>query len=79
MIKKSGFKFFIQKLVFQSLFDSKHLRNRDKPINYLKKQKKPSQKSKSNQNKKSIRAQIYFLTNFKGKKTPNMNFSHQIK
>jgi hypothetical protein len=48
MIKKSGFKFFIQKLVFQSLFDLKHLRNRDKPINYLKKQKKTFSKIKIN-------------------------------
>jgi hypothetical protein len=55
MIKKSGFKFFIQKLIFQSLFDSKHLRNRDKPINYLKKQKKNLLK---NQNQLKIKNQF---------------------
>jgi hypothetical protein len=35
--------------------------------------KKPSQKPKS------TRTQICFFTNFKGKKTPNMNFPNQMK
>ena len=62
--------FFTPKLVFQPNFNPKYLKNRDKSIYDL---KKPSQKPKSTQ------AQIFFFMNFKGKKTPNMNFSCQIK
>jgi hypothetical protein len=62
--------FFTPKLVFQPNFNPKHLRNRDKSIFDL---KKPSQKPKSTQ------AQIFFFMNFKGKKTPNMNFPRQMK
>jgi hypothetical protein len=40
---------------------------------------KMSQKSKSTQNQKSTQAQICFFTNFKGKKTHNMNSPHQIE
>jgi len=53
-------------LIKKSIFDLKHLRNHDKLINGLKKQKKKSpKKPNSSRNQKSTRAK--------------MNFSHQIE
>jgi hypothetical protein len=52
----------------------KHFKNHDKPIYDL---KNPFQKLKSIQNKKSNQAyNFFFLMNFKGEKTPNMNSLH---
>jgi len=43
------------------------------------KKKKPPKKPKSTQIQKSTQTQICFFTNFKVKKTPNMNSTHQIE
>jgi hypothetical protein len=53
----------------------KHFKNRDKPINYLKKLKNHPK----NQNKKSNEAHIYFFKDFQGKKKPNINSPDQMK
>lgn len=68
--------FLTKKNMFFNLFLPKipiiHFRKRDKHIHDLK-NKIQSQKSKS------TRDQIYFFTNFKGKKTSNVNSFHQMK
>jgi hypothetical protein len=43
------------------------------------KKTKPPQKTKSTRIQKLTRAQIYFFTNFKDKKKPNINCPHQIE
>jgi hypothetical protein len=48
--KIEAYIFLTQKPVFQSIFNPKQLRNRDKPIHNLKRTKKPSQKLKSTRN-----------------------------
>jgi hypothetical protein len=72
--QKSRLKFIYPKTHFSTCFlvktHIKRRRNHDKFIYDLK---------KSFQEPKSTRARIYFFTNFKGKKTPNMNSPHQMK
>jgi len=67
---KSGLEFLLSKNLFSIHFlpkiPIKHRRNRDKFIYGHK-------KAKSIQIQKSTLAQIYLFTNFKGKKTCNMN------
>jgi hypothetical protein len=74
------FLFFYLKTYFSTHFlpktAIKHIRNCDNPIIVLKNQKIIS---KTEINPKSNQAQICFFTNFKGKKTPNMNSHHQME
>ena len=72
-LENRGLCFLDSKPVLQLVFDPKHPRNHDNPIHVLKKPKI------SPRNKKSTRTQICFFKNFKGTKTHNMNYMHQMK
>jgi len=63
MAKKSCFNFFkIKKLVFQSIFNQKHLKNYDKPINDIKRPKKHQNQPKT---KNHTEFKSVFLKNLK--------------
>ena len=61
------------------LYIKKTCKNYNKPIYGLKNPKKPLKNWKWTRIQKLTRGQICFFTNFKGIKTPNTNFPHEMK
>jgi len=76
---KMKFFFFLLKTYFQSIFDSKHIRNLVKPVYDLKIYKKPPQNLKSTQNQKYFQAHIYFFRNFQDNKKNQLNLIFHLR